>query len=502
MANPGLSAGEGAKHSDKKPVGKVGPATSLARQDPALHSALCYLLPETSPMPIRTTCLCLALLLFSMGGHASDKTEPYTHIFNELASVKNELARYQYLVKVMPTLPPREQSAAAQLLAWTENELGLYNEAIVDFPLVPRMLPRLDLPQPADWKAAQAADAIASMAAGRRIVLINEAHHDAHTRQLVLALLPRLRALGFDHFAAEALGEKDPELVHRGYPVPASGSEYLREPLYGEIIRTAIQLGFVITPYDSDEQDPKDREKAQAENLYQRVFVGNPGARLFVLAGFAHIDKAKGRLGKAMPMAMHLEALTGIEPLSIDQVQFRDIDSRNELDAYHQLIARFQPKLPTVLLSRTNGKAWSASPKQYDVSVILPADTGFASVKNLGSAWMTLGMEGIRIKEPVGALSRPDWLDLDGQRQPYPITSDLCAETLPCMVEARYIHESASAIPADRYAFFKPDAKARLYLRPGKYALSASTAEGTTLSMETIVVSAPPGKPSHAAEAH
>jgi hypothetical protein len=123
-----------------------------------------------------------------------------------------------------------------------------------------RLPAKLVLPEATSWQAADAADTIIALARDQRIVMVNEAHHDAHTRALTLALLPRLRAMGFTYFAAEALDEQDTSLMKRGYPVKSSCSEYLREPLYGDIVREAIKLGYVIVPYDSAGATPQDRE--------------------------------------------------------------------------------------------------------------------------------------------------------------------------------------------------------------------------------------------------
>src|SRR3546814_14954435 len=70
-------------------------------------------------------------------------------------------------------------------------------------------------------------------------------------------------------------------------------------------------------------------------------------------------------------MAMLLQQLTGIEPLSIDQTQFRE-QIPGEPDAYRQLVTDFPPVGPTVLVNRTTGKPWSAYPDRYDVNVLLP----------------------------------------------------------------------------------------------------------------------------------
>jgi hypothetical protein len=163
-----------------------------------------------------------------------------------------------------------------QMFASVENELGLYNEALRDFPLKSHVAASTAIPTAEKWKAADTVDVIAQQAASRRIVLINEAHHDAHTRQLTLALLPRLRALGFEYFAAEALLDNDASLMSRGYPTEASGSEYLREPSYGEIVRTAIKLSFKVVSYAVDSRSTQERETGQAENLYRKIFAKPP----------------------------------------------------------------------------------------------------------------------------------------------------------------------------------------------------------------------------------
>lgn len=416
---------------------------------------------------------CVLLVLAS-----SVMAQSRTAFFRDYAAQPDALARHQFLLAEMPRLPPPEQVFARQLLASTDAELGRYRQALVDFPFdqreplavtipMPHTLPMtlridyrdfVDLQRVAD--SLQAAPAIARAARGRRLVMINEAHHDAHTRVLVLQLLPRLRALGFNYFAAEALIEDGKSLAQRGYPIASSGTEYLHEPLYGEIVREALKLGYTLVPYDPTEPVP-DRDLAQAKNLYQRVFAHDPAARLFVLAGYAHIDKAPGELGPVMPMAMRLRALTGIEPLTIDQTMLREIRPEPPHSLYRWVIKAWQPRAPVVLQAQGKDHLWSANPERYDISVILP---------------------------PARGRERPDWLTLDGARHAYPISTDLCANVVPCVVAARYASESADAIAVDRYAFFAAPERSQLYLRPGSYQLRASDDSGHTLGAWSISV--------------
>ncbi|KRE89598.1 hypothetical protein ASG87_04535 [Frateuria sp. Soil773] len=408
--------------------------------------------------------LCLAVPVSSAAGahpHAPGPHELYMHV----AGLTNDLARYQYLSEVVRGRDPADRQLAGQLLASTESELGLYDDAVRQFPFDNRDLPAPEtLPRTDAWRAMDAADAIVSLARDRRIVMVNEAHHDAHTRELTLELLPRLRALGFTHFAAEALSERDDALAKRGYPIPASGSEYLREPLLGEIVREALRLGFVVVPYDSASADNAVREADQARHLYQRVFAGHPGARLFVHAGYAHIDKSTGRLGGIEPMAMQLRQLTGIEPLCIDQSQFRWVGYAYKADPYMQLVGDFDVRRPTVLVRRDGRQPWSSAPTRYDASVILP---------------------------PSGRWGRPRWLALGGLRRPHMVNTDLCRHTLPCVVEAHYPAEPDDAIPADRTTFLSDDRQATLYLRPGRYRLRAWDSLGRPLGERNVRVSPP-----------
>jgi hypothetical protein len=436
-------------------------------------------------------------LLFSATGVAAQAFNPSEVQFLQAASRQpTDLARYVYLNDAMPHLSGRMLSLTQQLLACSENELGMYGQALLGFPLTSTEVPDLKLPTPEGWYAADAAETIAKSVTGRRIVMVNEAHHDAHTRELTLELLPRLRALGFDYFAVEALSDKDADLARRGYPIDASGSEYVHEPLYGEIIREALHLGFKVVAYDVDADSTADREMGQAENLYNKVFAKDPSARLFVHAGYAHIDKGKQRLGNIEPMAMRLRELSGLESFSIDQTQFLEVFSE-KADAYRQLVERFQPARPVVLINRSDGELWSAQKKLYDANVILPPSISLKSFGDEGAYGERLTEKIIRIDDPsrvsiytpvFNKMLRPAWLTLDGQRQQISLNVNLCRGNLPCVVEARYFDELPTAIAADRYAFFDPYTTSSLYLRPGRYHLVASSKDGKVLSSQVIDV--------------
>lgn len=436
----------------------------------------------------------------------------------------NELGRYGHLLQVMPQLEPADKGLAQQYLAFSESELGLYGEAVRDFPLKARLPSGVVLPSPPDWQAADAVDTIVELAAQRRVVMVNEAHHDAHTRLLTLELLPRLRALGYTHLAIEALVEDDVHLRKRGYPTARSGTEYMREPVYGEIVREALRLGYVLVPYDPVDLDAQARESQQARKLYDKVLAGNPNAKLLVHAGYAHIDKGLGRLGRVLPMAANLQALSGLDILSVDQTDIREEEPFNELEAhrevnnavrtsdslrgvpqngltphfdaraalrepYHQIVEAFHPQRPIVLRHAGDGHPWSARPKLYDMNVILPPanERVSAYVRDRVIPLQIHGKAAIALPAAADG-HRPGWLALDGRRLALPISRDLCARTFPCLVEAHYAAEPDDAVAADRYVFLENGAGNTLWLRPGRYRLRSLDIAGKVLAERPVQV--------------
>ncbi|RDS85551.1 hypothetical protein [Dyella psychrodurans] len=447
-------------------------------------------------IPIVMCLFCTTVLLASTSLRAQTSAPSTRQLLTHFGTAPNGLARYDYLTSVMPLFDKDKDKdnkmLAQQLLATVDSELGLYNEAMMAFPFDNRVaLPKSTLlPRAENWHSVDAADAVVELASQHRIVMINESHHDAHTRELTLALLPRLRALGFRYFAAEALGDKDADLMRRGYVIDTSGSEYLLEPLYGEIIRQAIKLGYIIVPYDSDASPEEDRDTVQAHTLYEKVFAKDPQAKLFVHAGYSHIDKAAGNLGdNIQPMAKQLKQLTGEDPLCVDQVQFRDVAVGGIDFGYYAAVAlRFPSDVPIALRDRGSPAYWSSDPRMHDITVILPP----ASPQDLDVTGSMTSDQLRRIiilpRPPFNLDVRPYWLSLSGRRITYKIDTDLCTGQVPCVVDAYYPDEPDNAVPADRYTFVKAHAHNVLYLYPGHYRLRAWNAEGKTLSQLQIDV--------------
>ncbi len=326
------------------------------------------------------------------------------------------------------------------------------------------------------WRIQPAADVILELAKDRKAVFFNEAHSAPVTRTLTIEMLPKLRAQGFNYFAAETLYGNDVKLNQRGYPTPDIGF-YINEPLYGEMVRTALKLGFKVIAYDVENAGAGDpRELAGAQKLYH-VFKQDPNARLIVDAGFAHIQKTGKYLGGSS-MAEFFEKMSGIDPLCIEQTMMIQ-HSRPDQDHpyYTAIVDAFHMSWPIVFV---DGKqTWTLKPKEYDMSVVFPS-------------------------YPRNDM-RPDWLALGGLRMPYPVAGDMCRGRFPCLVEARYANEGDDAVAADRALLniIQPGTdmadrvqtdpgtvKSRLFLRPGKYRINALDRSNRIITSREVTIAA------------
>jgi len=404
-----------------------------------------------------------------MQKQAFEKSET---IFTKAQKLPGMLAQYRVMLNAYdadPTAPFR--IIFSQYLSWYQTYVGDYVGARRLYSI--RQLPeKNDAPSPlidANFEQRPALDAIAELAHGRQAVFFNEAHNVPLTRSVTLELLERLRKDGFNYFAAETLYDTDKGLARRGYPTSESGF-YVEEPIYAEMIRTALKLGFTVVAYDSSGNAEGDaREREQAKALYEQVFKRDPKARLVVNAGYAHIQK-DGKYLDGKAMAYYFHKASGIEPMSIEQTMLIEHDVVAHDHPYYRALfnPENRPQSPVVYVGK-NGKPWTLKPGWYDVSVFFPPD---------------------KLRR-----GRPTWLDLDGLRKPYQLSADLCAKRFPCLIEARYEAEGDDAIPADRILLQagvrpgdKPSDFNLLYLRPGRYKLSARDTDNRTQT-NTITVS-------------
>lgn len=199
--------------------------------------------------------------------------------------------------------------------------------------------------------------------------------------------------------------------------------------------------------YASNPDDCQDqRERGQAENLYNRTLGKDPSAKVLVHAGYGHIDKKGGHPSFPWtPMAKYFKDLSKTDPLTIDQVTFRARGKRQcEDKGYRSLVSHFNRNSPFIVRSKSTGTLWSSAPESYDIQVILP---------------------------PFPNKRRPDWLMTMMERKEVVVQTSFCTK-FPCLIQViKQIEFAAAFVPFDQLHLSTKELQARLFLKPGDYVI-------------------------------
>jgi len=150
-----------------------------------------------------------------------------------------------------------------------------------------------------------------------RVIMLNENHFAPKDRFMMYNLLDLFAKRGYKYLAIEAIWEDGDTLTQRGYPVLSSGF-YTREPTMSNMIRKAISLGFKIINYDAWKGN---RDSLQARNIFEKTIQQDSSAKVLVHAGIGHINETREH-GKRKNMAGYFYDISGINPFTIDQLEF------------------------------------------------------------------------------------------------------------------------------------------------------------------------------------
>lgn len=319
------------------------------------------------------------------------------------------------------------------------------------------------------FKPYKAINEITTLGDQHQAIFINEAHHVPQHRAFTHQLLQKLYNKGFRYFAAETLMPKDTGIIQQKERMLS----YINEPEYADLIRTAITIGYKIIPYEqenpkmvtlSDSQKAQrqsiiERETAQAQNLKERIFDIDPKAKVLVHAGYDHIME-KEHFGLDM-MAKCFKELTGIDPLTIDQVGLMEKGNFKFSDPnYQHIINKINPEEYLVLKNKSK-EYWVTEDKKgkVDIQLIHPR----TNYKN----------------------QRPLWKSLNGKRKHITITS-------PKMVKKGiaevFVSDEKNGVPIDRIYLNKKRPSLNFYLPKGKFILVITNEKGKTTYKRSIHV--------------
>lgn len=279
--------------------------------------------------------------------------------------------------------------------------------------------------------------------------------------------------------ALESLSETDTQLNSRKYPVQKSGT-YSADPVFGDMIRTALKMGFKVVPYDSGDPNcqpkpdnpifcPNERERGQAQNIYDRILKNDPQAKILVHGGRDHIAEIKATdqnnedAGFAF-MGWHFKNITKIDPFTIDQMHMSERrNPADEAPIYRYTTRKRTLSEPTAFLS-TDGKFWGGG-TEHDMKIFHP-----------------------RAKYENG---RPTWLKLEGRKMAaveykklnLPIRKQIFTGQNPILVQAFFAGESEDAVPVDQIIILYPNKKIPVLMLPvSKFRTKAKNKTGQTIA--------------------
>ena len=233
---------------------------------------------------------------------------------------------YQFAIDIEEKVIPEFGN---QYAAWDYSYIGEYKKTLATWdgeaggrkPLSEEEAARFEKFKPTD-----ALQYILKSTKDYQVTIINEAHQMPPHRVFTTTLLEELYEQGYRYLGMESLVNNlnaDSTLNAQKYPTFETGY-YPKEPQLGNLVRTALKIGFQLFSYESaGHGSAKKREIGQARNI-ETFLKENTEGKTLIHCGFAHA--AEGEYGGSWErtMAARLTEFTGIDPLTIDQTNFSE----------------------------------------------------------------------------------------------------------------------------------------------------------------------------------
>jgi hypothetical protein len=395
-----------------------------------------------------------------------------TTYLSDLDAMRGDLVRFEN--------DARWRDMILQTMGWQFSFVGRYREALeaTDRSLTSRQSTTSSSLDTFDgMEACDAVDLISELADERQVIMINEAHHVPMHRVLTTQLLERLHRKGYRYFAVEDFSG-DPALQTRGYPTLRSGG-LVQEPVFGEMLRTALRLGYQVVAYDFRPTTSVDdraahinaREETAAKNLNDRILSNDPQAKILVHVGYGHINKEPEKIGKGEVkwLASAFKELTGIDPLCVDQTTMMERSQREAESREYQLAINKQliNKKPVVLRVQDNKRLLSfPQAKERRIVSDLIVFHPRASYKD----------------------GRPTWLQMIGLRQSHVVKTDAHpAKGSSYLAQAFYSNEvGTDTIPVDQMEYDSNEPIPTLWLPNGSFRVRVIDNIGKTLQEYSV----------------
>jgi hypothetical protein len=281
-------------------------------------------------------------------------------------------------------------------------------------------------------------------ARNHQVIMFNESYNKIIHRAFILSMLGDLYRRGFRYLAMEMLNNRSNQELTR---LTRQTGFYTAEPLAGEMVRSALELGFTLVAYEDTlayVHSATERDSIQAANIY-KVIQHDTSARIIVYAGYGSIAEKNTLDTSYVPMAMTFKKISGIDPLTVDQVDMTEGSNfaygKYFYDTYIQKFPIQSPSIATINDQPLNVTGSSL----YDLAIIHPP-TSYRD-------------------------ARPVWMNLGGRRQPLYIKP---TNKNTFLVQAYYQLETidgkpGTVVPADQTYIQANKGSYLLYLKKGQY---------------------------------
>jgi len=404
-----------------------------------------------------------------------EKPNTYDSSYDDLHYVIGENLNYLYPVyqllgsekKFMQAFSPSEYY---DLLSQSVSFVGDYEAALeyqqladtthltdVEYRQIGKSIQQLK-----NIKHVEARRFIGFIAPNYKVIMLNEAYNKPVHRAFAYSLLDLLYNRGYRYLAMEMLNPRsDQELTKLTYQT----GHFATEPVAGELIRQALDLGFKLVAYEdssAERHTPTERDSIQAVHI-ARIFKQDPDAKVFVYAGYGHIAE-KTTTPDFIPMGMAFKKMTGIDPLTIDQTDMTEESNFSFGKAfYNAYLDRFPITAPSIPLNNDEPVNVTGT-TLYDLTIVHPRTNYY--------------------------YERPTWLALSNRRQPVSVKT---TNRNIFLVQAYYQFESfgtkpGQVVPADQTYFSYGSGAYTLYLRRGQYILIFRDMQYKTLYTQHLEV--------------
>lgn len=270
-------------------------------------------------------------------------------------------------IKKKVTDPSQSQSWKSQMGATYYSISGQYKPALESWDTTFGRVKKLNTADSLKFTKlipVNAQDYILEKAGHEKVIIINEAHHNASHRTFASSLLQGLydrgyRYLGLETLAGDSLNITKFAALNSGY--------YSQEPEFGNFIYNALKIGFKLFPYEA-EGNNKEREIGEAKNIFDFMQKNKEGKYL-IYCGYQHAYEGIHKSWEKT-MAGRLSDLTGINPLTIDQTQFSEKSNLK----YNEPLLRLINNTVPVVLKDENQIIYNGEDKELftDIKIIHP----------------------------------------------------------------------------------------------------------------------------------